>query len=86
MLKVKHVVAHIKMSPGVFSKLRDEFAHFEEPMFPAYEIRVDPTLSDEWVEIVEARTIKAHRYIRLGSQFRWKDTLYVNPLDERLLP
>ena len=74
------------MSANVFERLKSECTQADRPFLPGYEVRIDPAQGDEYVEIIDAHTIKSHRYIRLGSQFRWGDTLYVNPLDERLLP
>lgn len=88
---MKRVPAHIKVNASVYERLKGETEVREGPfaVWPfirGYEVRIDPTQPDDMCELVEAHTIKPFLYMRLGSQFWWGDTLYVNPRDERLLP
>jgi hypothetical protein len=89
-VKERKVRAHIRCSPVVFERLKNEIANDTTPrkFWPNlnnYELKVDAEMPDEWIELVEAHTIKPFHYIGLGKQFWFRGDLYVNPLDERLL-
>lgn len=85
-MKARQVPAHLNMNTRVFRALMKVTHPDRWKLFRDYEIRLDDTIEDDLFEIVDAHTIKPFRYMRLGSQYWWKGTLYVNPLDERLLP
>lgn len=85
MSQVKHVAAHIKCNESVFEQLKAAAVKSGEwPHVNGYEVRLDSNIPDGVFELVEEHTVKPFRYMRLGSQFWWGKTLYVNPHDERL--
>ncbi len=84
-MKSKTVAAHFKVNAKGYEQLKGESAVDGWPFIRGYEVRIDPTQPDDWGEIVDAHTVKSHPFVRLGKHFWWGDTLWVNPLDERLL-
>lgn len=88
---MKHVRAHVKVNERSWALLKpelrlpqvaDDVAHIVR--FGEYEVRVDESIPDYHVEVVDAHTIKPCRYLKLGDHFWWRKTLYVSPLDPRL--
>jgi hypothetical protein len=86
---VKHVAEHIRVNASVKAQLEAELA--QEPQHYRDKVRgmklvLDPSVPDDQCVIVEEHDIKPNRLLRLGSEFYFRHTLYVNPHDPRLEP
>lgn len=84
-MREKHIPEHLRMAQPTFDRLKAGTVQ-GRPWPGGLEVVIVDSMPENTVDHVQAHTIRAHLFIRLGGDFYWHGILYVNPYDPRLAP